>query len=49
MNKEKKDDLYLIIDFLEEQLLTAKETDWGGYEEKMYNLAMQVIEELIKE
>lgn len=49
MNKEKKDELYLIKDFLEDQLLTAKETDWGGYEEKMYNLTIDVIKSLIKE
>lgn len=49
MTKEKKDELYLIKDFLEEKLLTDKETDWGGYEEKMYNLAIEVIKSLIKE
>lgn len=49
MTKEKKDELYLIVDFLEDQCLTAKETDWGGYEEKMYNIAIEVIKSLIKE
>lgn len=49
MHKYDQDELYLIVDFLEEKLLTDKETDWGGYEEKMYNLAIKVIASLIKE
>lgn len=49
MIKYDQDELYLIKDFLEEKLLTDKETDWGGYEEKMYNLAIEVIKSLIKE
>lgn len=49
MHKYDQDELYLIKDFLEEKLLTDKETDWGGYEEKMYNLAIEVIKSLIKE
>lgn len=46
--KYDKDDLYLIVDFLEEQMHMAKETDWGGWEEKMYTKTIEVIKSLIK-
>lgn len=59
MNKFDKDDLYLLVDFLEEKLENARDMEYVGYsedeleefavEETMFELSIEVIKSLIKE
>lgn len=59
MNKFDKDDLYLLVDFLEEKLDNARDMEYVGYsedelgqfavEETMFELSIEVIKSLIKE
>lgn len=57
--KYTQDDLYLLVDFLEEKLENARDTEYVGYseeeleefgiEETMFELSIDVIKSLIKE
>lgn len=59
MSKFDKDDLYLLVDFLEEKLENARDMEYVGYseeeleefavEETMFELSIEVIKSLIKE
>ena len=59
MSKFDKDDLYLLVDFLEEKLDNARDMEYVGYseeeleqfavEETMFELSIEVIKSLIKE
>jgi hypothetical protein len=59
VNKFDKDDLYLLVDFLEEKLDNARDMEYVGYseeeleqfavEETMFELSIEVIKSLIKE
>lgn len=59
MKKWDKDELYLLVDFLEEKLENARDMEYVGYseneleefavEETMFELSIEVIESLIKE
>lgn len=54
-----QDDLYLLVDFLEEKLENERETNYVGYSEEeleefavsetMYEMSIEVIKSLIKE
>ena len=59
MSKFDKDDLYLLVDFLQEKLENARDMEYVGYsedkleeftvEETMFELSIEVIKSLIKE
>ncbi|QGH72621.1 MAG: hypothetical protein [Myoviridae sp. ctThM1] len=59
MKKWDKDELYLLVDFLEEKLENARDMEYVGYsedeleefavEETMFELSIEVIKTLIKE
>jgi hypothetical protein len=59
MHKFSQDDLYLLVDFLEEQLENARDVDYRDYSqeelesfadnEAMFEMSIEVIKDLIKE
>lgn len=59
MKKWDKDELYLLVDFLEEKLENARDMEYVGYsedeleefavEETMFDLSIEVIKSLIEE
>lgn len=59
MAKFNQDDLYLLVDFLEEQLENARDIEYSGYSqeelegfadnEALFEMSIEVIKSLIKE